>query len=154
MSTPACIPASQRNLHLPHSVVSQADPSKNESKAKEHKKRTHAQHIRHHHSRPGVERHQKKIRFDVLPESPIVIADDDSGVDKFEVSPLLQPKSRVARDVQQRPKRRINEVYTGNNYVPQNNYNVYSKPYYANSQPHYTAHHTNYVGYQNTPFRQ
>lgn len=100
-----------------------------------------------------MDRHQKKIRFDVLPESPIVLTDDDSGVDKFEVAPLLRPKSRRARDVQRRNKRKLSSFARNYNYIPQPN--DFSKPNYVRSQPRFTAYQSdNDYGYQYSPYRR
>lgn len=131
----------------------QADPSKNDSKVNEHKKHTHAHRIRHYHSRPGVEKHQKKILFDVLPESPIVMTDDeDSGVDKFEVASLVQPsngaelKSRRPREAEHHQRRkRWQSSSPYNRVVYQPNPNAYRQSNYVEIPPNsfaaYQPHH-------------
>lgn len=137
----------------PFSFV-KADPSKNESKVNEHKKHSHAHRIRHYNSRPGVEKHQKKILFDVLPESPIIMTDDeDSGVDQFEVASLVQPsngkdlKSRRPREAEHHQRKKRWQRNSGYNRVPhQPNPNLYHQFNYAEIQPNsFAAYQPNHA---------
>ncbi|KAH8418058.1 hypothetical protein KR222_011115 [Zaprionus bogoriensis] len=115
------------------------DPSKNETKVSSHKKHKHSQHIRHHRNRPGVEKQQKKILFDVLPESPIVMADDDddSGADNFVAAPLVQPakekqllKRRQRRQAHHQEQRQHDKLHKRSySYLPPDSNYLFNPPY-------------------------
>ncbi|XP_060646657.1 uncharacterized protein LOC132784810 isoform X2 [Drosophila nasuta] len=106
------------------------DPTQSETKAKPTRKYKQLKRMRHHYSTA------EKIRFDVLPETPIFVDDaDDSGADNFEAASLLEPSKQET--LQKYPKkyhsRQRRQVY----YYNRNHYYVQPYQYAPSPAPYY-----------------
>ncbi|XP_030558714.1 uncharacterized protein LOC115761187 isoform X4 [Drosophila novamexicana] len=128
------------------------DPSKNETKVHHRKLFKGLQRIRHHHLRPPTKpvAVEEKIVFDVLPESPLILGDDDSVADKYEVAQLVQPlqqesPQKYPKKYHSRQRRQADNPYVRKSYKS-DFYGKAPAPYYLPVQPQYHYQRVPVVG--------
>ncbi|XP_034113284.2 uncharacterized protein LOC117573894 isoform X2 [Drosophila albomicans] len=106
------------------------DPTQSETKAKPTRKYKQLKRMRHHYSTA------EKIRFDVLPETPIFVDDaDDSGADNFEAASLLEPSKQET--LQKYPKKYHSRQRRQAYYYNRNHYYVQPYQYPPSPAPYY-----------------
>ncbi|XP_032586111.1 uncharacterized protein LOC6575411 isoform X1 [Drosophila mojavensis] len=117
------------------------DPTKNETKSIYPKLYKRTQRTRHHHSRataqPAVE--EEKILFDVLPETPLILSDDDDKSKQRTEEPTKEaslhkyPKKYHRRHRRHAYNQNVRQLYRNDLYAPQ------PEPVYYHSvpAPHY-----------------
>lgn len=84
---------------------------------------------------------EEKIVFDVLPESPLILGDDDSVADKYEVAQLVQPlqqesPQKYPKKYHSRQRRQADNPYVRKSYKS-DFYGKAPAPYYLPVQPQY-----------------
>ncbi|XP_064550561.1 uncharacterized protein hdly isoform X2 [Drosophila montana] len=120
------------------------DPNKNETKVHHRKLFKGQQRIRHHHLRPPTKSVavEEKIVFDVLPETPLILGDDDSVADKYEVAQLVQPLKQESlqkypKKYHSRQRRQADNPYVRKAYKNEYYGKAAPAPYYLPIQPQY-----------------